>query len=140
MTLLIDAGPLFAQSDSKEPRHQAVAEILRSEPGALVTSQVVAAEVDYMIGNRLGTDAELAFLDDLADRTYMIECLSSAELREARDLAYRYRDLRLGLAEASLVVLAQRLGTRRVLTFDQRCFRMVRPLQGGTFMVLPADG
>ena len=117
-----------------------VTKILRGERGALVTSQVVAAEADYMIGQRLGPDAELAFLDDLAAGTYIVECLSAPELRATRDLAYRYRDLRVGLADASLVVLAQRLGTRRILTFDHRCFRMVKPLQGGAFTVLPTDG
>jgi hypothetical protein len=32
-----------------------------------------------------------------------------------------------------------RLGTRRILTFDQRHFRAVRPIHGGVFTLLPAD-
>ena len=139
MTLLVDAGPLFIQADKREPRHQAVVEVLRGEPGALVTSHIVAAEVDYLIGKRLGLEAELAFLDDLAEGTYAVECLNISELRMVRDLAYRYRDLALGLADLSLVVLAKRLRTRRILTFDERCFRVVTPLQGGAFTVVPAD-
>jgi len=51
----------------------------------------------------------------------------------------RYRDLRLGLADASLVVLAKRYGSRRILTFDERAFRVVVPLQGGSFTSLPGD-
>jgi uncharacterized protein len=51
----------------------------------------------------------------------------------------QYRDLRLGLADASLLVLAARYETRRILTLDDRAFRTVKPLQGGAFAVLPAD-
>lgn len=51
----------------------------------------------------------------------------------------RYRDLELGLADASLVVLAGRHRTTRIATFDERAFRAVAPLSGGAFTLLPAD-
>ena len=59
--------------------------------------------------------------------------------RSAMQIVGRYRDLRLGLADASLVVVAERYSTRRLLTFDERAFRAVSPLQGGAFTILPAD-
>lgn len=97
------------------------------------------AEADYLILNRLGIDVELAFLDDLAGGTFVVENLMRKELGLARDLARRHRDLELGLADVSMVVLANRYATRRIVTFDERAFRTVAPLQGGTFTVLPAD-
>ncbi|MDQ3361615.1 MAG: VapC toxin family PIN domain ribonuclease, partial [Actinomycetota bacterium] len=62
------------------------------------------------------------------------------EIGVARGLARRYGDLELGLADVSLIVLARRYGTRRIVTFDERAFRTVEPLQGGSFTVLPAEG
>lgn len=105
----------------------------------MVTSAIAVAEADYLIMTRLGIDVELAFLDDLAEGTFLVECLSRNELGTARDLALRHRDLKLGLADVSMVVLAHRYGTRRIVTFDERAFRTVAPLQGGSFTVLPAD-
>jgi uncharacterized protein len=137
--LIVDAGALYAQADSDDPQHGPIARMLRAERGVLVTSQVVAAEADYLILRRLGVDVELAFLDDLATGTYVVDSLAQADLAVARDVAGRYRDLELGLADASLVVLAARWETRRVLTLDERAFRAVTPLQGGAFTVLPAD-
>ncbi len=99
----------------------------------------MVAEADYLILSRLGIDVELAFLEDLAEGTFQVECLTRAELRTALEIARKYRDLSLGLADASLVVLAQRFRTRRLLSFDERAFRNVLPLQGGTFTLLPAD-
>ena len=139
MALIVDAGALYAQADADEPRHLDVVRVLREERGALVTSEFAVAEADYLILDRLGIDVELAFADDLAHGTYAVECLSPAELGKARALLERYRDLKLGLADASLVVLAERYGTTRVLTFDSRAFRTVIPLQGGAFQVLPSD-
>jgi uncharacterized protein len=139
MALVVDAGALYAQADADEPRHAAVADVLRAEQEALVTTELAVAEADYLILERLGIDVELAFIDDLVAGTFQVECLTIDELRAARGLVERYADLRLGLADASLVVLADRYRTSRVLTFDERAFRAVAPLAGGSFTILPAD-
>jgi predicted nucleic acid-binding protein len=139
VALILDAGGLYAQADRADPGHAAVVEILTNEKGALMTSEVAVAEADYLILSRLGIEVELAFLDDLAEGTFLIECLTREELGVARDLARRHRDLELGLADVSLMVLASRYRTRRIVTFDERAFRAVTPLQGGSFTVLPAD-
>lgn len=139
MPLIVDAGALVVAADADEPRHDAVAAIIRAEREALVTSELAVAEADYLIRDRLGIDVELAFADDLAAGTYLVDCLDRDGLAAARDLIKRYRDLKLGLADASLVVLAKRLATTRILTFDERAFRAVTPLQGGSFTILPAD-
>jgi uncharacterized protein len=139
VALIVDAGALYAQADAEEPRHDAVARVLVAEREALVTTELAVAEADYLILMRLGVGVELTFLEDLAMGTYIVECLTRDELRTAREVVEWYRDLRLGPANASLVVLAHRYGTRRILTFDERAFRSVSPLQGGSFTVLPAD-
>ena len=139
MTLVVDAGALYAQADLDQPGHRPAAEVLRSARETLVTTELAVAEADYLILQRLGIDAELAFLADLAEGTFQVECLSRDELHSARAVVERHRDLRLGLADASLVVLANRHRTTRIVTFDERAFRTLAPLRGGHFTVLPAD-
>jgi predicted nucleic acid-binding protein len=139
MALVVDAGALYAQADADEPRHAAVAAVLRDEREALVTTELAVAEADYLILERLGVDVELAFIDDLAEGTFVVECLTREEIRAARGLVGRYRDLRIGLADASIAVLADRYGTTRLLSFDERAFRAITPMSGGAFTLLPAD-
>jgi uncharacterized protein len=139
MALIVDAGAMYAQADADEPRHKAVAQLLRSEPGELVTSELAVAEADYLILDRLGVDVELAFLGDLASGAFQVECLTRAELEQASSVVERHRELKLGLADASLVVLAARYRTNRIASFDEGAFRSVSPLTGGAFIVLPAD-
>ncbi len=83
--------------------------------------------------------ARRAFLEDLAAHRYESPGLDSTDYEAALDLDRRHADLNLGLADLSVAVLARRLGTRRILTFDQRHFRALRPIQGGAFTLLPAD-
>lgn len=137
--LLLDAGALYAQADRADARHRATVDVLQGESGPLIASALAVAEADYLILSRLGVDVEIAFLEDLAEGTFQVEWLTRTELRSALSVARQYRDLELGLADASLVVLAQRFRTLRLMTFDYRAFRTVTPLQGGTFQLLPED-
>jgi predicted nucleic acid-binding protein len=138
VTLVLDAGPLVALADQGDPFQADVERILRSERGALVLPAPVSAEVDHLLG-RIGRRARLAFLDDLAADRFLVECLDQDDHELVAQLERRYEDLDLGLSDLSLVVLARRFRTRRLLTFDERHFRAIRPVQGGTFTLLPAD-
>ncbi|MBK5221194.1 MAG: PIN domain-containing protein [Thermoleophilia bacterium] len=139
MTLILDAAPLVALADAREPRLEALLKIRDEEEGSLVLPAPVAAEVDYLLGARFGEAARRAFLSDLAAQRYDVACLEAGDYRTVAELDARYADLGLGLADCSILVLAERLGTRRLLSFDERHFRAVAPLQGGSFQLLPAD-
>jgi uncharacterized protein len=107
--------------------------------GELVVSAFTAVEADHLILSRLGVAAELRFLDDLVG-AYLLESLDLDGLCTARDVCRRYRKLEIGLADASIVELARKWNTRSIATYDQRQFRSLAPLQGGSFELLPADG
>lgn len=139
MTLVLDAAPLVALADAKEPQLEALLRIRDEEEGRLVLPAPVAAEVDYLLGVRFGEAARRAFLSDLAAQRYDVACLEADDYRAVSELDIRYSDLGLGLADCSIVVLAERYESRRLLSFDERHFRAVVPLQGGSFELLPAD-
>lgn len=104
----------------------------------MVVSPFTAAEADYLILGRLGLGAELAYLDDLA-LTYTVAAFDVSELKQVKGACAQYGDLRIGLADASVVVLAAQRSTRTIATHDSRHFRAIEPLQGGTFRLLPSD-
>lgn len=110
------------------------------DPGPFILSPFVLAELDYMVLNRVGLKAELALLREVAGGVLQLADFGSREVAQAATVAERYADLGIGLADASIVVLAERHKTTRVLTFDHRHFRAMKPLQGGSFTILPADG
>lgn len=139
MTLVLDAAPLVAVADRRDPMRTRIERLLADEPGDLVVPTPVTAEVDYLLGRRLGRPARLAFLDDLAAGRFVVACLEADDYGVIADLERRYDDLDVGLADLSVVVVAKKLGTRRLLTFDERHFRALRPIDGGLFTILPSD-
>lgn len=74
---------------------------------------------------------------DVAEGAYELAVFGSDDVALAVRVVARYRNLRIGLTDASLVVLAERYGTRRLLTLDGRHFRVVTLLSGGAFELLP---
>jgi uncharacterized protein len=139
MTCVIDAGPLVAMSQSDEPRKAAILDALGMERGALVMPAPVTAEIGYMLGERFGRAARKAFLRDLATGRFDVACLEREDYVTISELEARYADLELGLADCAVIVLARRYETTRIVSFDERHFRAVTPLQGGAFTLLPQD-
>jgi predicted nucleic acid-binding protein len=139
VTLVIDAAPLVAVADRRDRLNSTVEAVLREEGGELVIPAAVTAEVDYLLGRRLGRKGRLAFLEDLAGGRFTVASLDAPDHAVVLDLEHRYVGIDAGLADLSIVVVAERYGTRRVLTFDERHFRSLRPLAGGSFTLLPED-
>jgi predicted nucleic acid-binding protein len=137
--ILLDASGLFAALDEDEPAHEPARAALEGDPGPFVLSPFVLAELDYLLLRELGVEFELSVLQEIARGGYTLAPFDEAAVGEAANIARRYEDLRIGLADASLVVLAGRYRTSRVLTLDERHFRALRTPAGELFVVLPAD-
>lgn len=97
---------------------------------------LVVTEVVYLLGRRLGVQAEVRFLGDLAAGNLIPEPVAPADWLRIAELVARYRDLALGSVDASVVTTAERLGIADIATFDRRHFSVVRPTHG-TLNLLP---
>lgn len=94
------------------------------------------AELDYLVTRKLGTEA---MLEDVAAGVYQLVPMDPGDVASAYRIVDRYRDLGIGLADASVAVLAEEYGTRDILTLDERHFRAIRLGRGRTLRLLPAD-
>lgn len=112
--------------------------LAKPEP-PLVLSPFVLAELDYLVTARVGSRATRDLLEDVGQGAYELASIEPADVAQAASVIDRYHDLGIGLADASIVVLADRYGTDRVLTLDERHFRALRTLDGKPFTLLPAD-
>ena len=139
MVIVLDTSGLLAAIDSSQRFHDAAREALGGTMGPLILSPFVLAELDYLLATRVGREAELALLQEVARETYRLAPFSIGDVAEARRIMVQYADLRISLADASNVVLTNRHGTLDVLTLDERHFRTLRGPGGRPFRVLPAD-
>lgn len=135
--MIIDTSALLAYFDTDEPDHRAVAAVLDNTDQPLVVSPYVVAELDYLVASRLGVAAELAILAELAGGAWELPAIDGESLKDAHAVIERYADQRIGVADTSNVVLAERYRTQTIVTLDHRHFDVLRPLAGGRFTVLP---
>ena len=137
--ILVDTSAVLQLASSTGQRHDDVLRVVERLDGPFLLSPFVLAELDYMLGRRHGQDRQLALLAEVADGAYELAPFGREDVAAARGVVERYSDLRVGLADASLVVLAERHGTADVLTFDDRHFRAMSGPGGRPFRVLPDD-
>jgi len=135
--ILLDTSGLLAAMDSRERRHGACKAALEADPGPFVLSPFVLAELDYLLGTRVSAAAQRALLDEVARGAYRLENFEASDVELAADVMERYESLDIGLADASLVVLAGRTGAQNVLTLDVRHFSVLRTPKGKAFRLRP---
>jgi uncharacterized protein len=137
--IVLDTSGLLAALDADQRHHAPARQVLATDPGPLLLSPFVLAELDHLLLERVGARAERALLDEVAGGAYDLVPFGVGEVAEAADLVGRYGELRVGLADASIAVIAAAAKTTRLLTLDERHFRAMRPLWGEAFTLLPAD-
>lgn len=137
--IVLDTSGLLAALDGSERRHQAAAAALRRADPPWLLSPFVLAELDYLLATRVGVAAERSLLDEIGRGVYRLEPFDAEDVVAAERVIARQATLGIGLADASIVVLAARYGVRDILTLDERHFRVLRPSGGKAFRLLPAD-
>jgi uncharacterized protein len=98
---------------------------------------LVVTEVAYLLETRMGVEAEVRFLGDLAAGELVTEQVAPGDWLRIAELVAAYRDLPLGTVDASVVALSERLGTRSIATLDRRHFAVVRPVHANAFDLFP---
>jgi predicted nucleic acid-binding protein len=137
--IILDTSGLLSAIDRSQTHHVAAAEALRRSGEPRLLSPFVLAELDYLLATRVSGRAARALLQEVAAGAYRLESFAAEDIARALEILARSTDLDLGLADASLVVLAERYRTVDLLTLDERHFRAVAGYQGRPFRLLPAD-
>jgi predicted nucleic acid-binding protein len=135
---LIDTGPIVAFLDAHDPEHPRVAEALAGYYGRLVTTSAVLVEAMHLLS---GLPSGPALLVDflVASRTEIHECTSIEALTKAAELMAQYADTPMDFADATLVLLGERLRIFSVCTLDRRGFRTYRAGRRKAFKLVLFD-
>jgi predicted nucleic acid-binding protein len=135
--VIVDTSALLAYFDDAEPDHHSVADVIEASDDLLVVSPYVVAELDYLVATRVGVDAELAVLSELSSGAWHLADFDASAVKQAVSIIKKYHDQRIGVADASNVVLADRFHTREIVTLDRKHFGVLRRIGGGRFTVMP---
>lgn len=136
--LILDTSVLLAALDADERLHDACRSLLEGTEEPLVIPSPVLPELGYWAEQRLGVDAMIAVLGDVRRGAYAVEEPSFDDLARVRTLLDRYRDLRVGFVDASVLAIVERLEERKLATLDHRHFGAMRPRHVDALELLPA--
>jgi hypothetical protein len=133
--LLLDTGALVSLLDRSQHRHAVCTECFETWSGEIVTTEAVLTDAIHLLTRvRGGPEACLDFV--LSGGAVLVPA-SNASLRRARALIEQYRDLPMDYADATLVALAEDIGTNLVFTTDRRDFSIYRIGGRQEFTLLP---
>jgi predicted nucleic acid-binding protein len=123
--ILADTGFWVALANRHDRHHAVAVARLGSLREKLVTTWPVLTETCHLL-MRFGVDAELRFIRSTERGAVELFDVGRPHLARIEKLMDRYRDLPMDLADASLVIAAEDLGSGRILSTDERDFRAYR--------------
>jgi predicted nucleic acid-binding protein len=138
VALVLDTSALLAALDSADADHERCARLIADSREELVVPALVLSELDYWCHKRLTGDVWLDFLQDVLDEAYNVEHPTRVDLNRCLDLQRTYADLKVGVVDASVLAVVERLGEPKLATLDHRHFSTMRPRHIEALELLPA--
>lgn len=137
MSYLLDTGFLYALLNDKEPEHSAIVEVIRSIHSDIILPIPVITEIAYLLKRDLGTEAAADFIASLSSTPLILLVPEPDDYQRAAEFMRQYADANLDFVDALIAALAERLNISRILTLDQRDFRLIRPRHCNAFEIHP---
>lgn len=134
-TVIVDTGPLVAIFDPSDQDHEAcTAELGALNHCRLVTTLPVLTEASYLLG--FFPEARRSVVAFAGAGAIELGELNADDLTQSAALMRKYEDRPMDFADATLVVLAERLRTPWIFTLDRQDFSIYR-IGRRPFRILP---
>ena len=136
--LLCDTGVLLAAGNLKD-QAPGMCQVATPGRGPLLVSSPVLGEVGYLLQSRVGPQAEATFLNSFGGDGFHVAELEDQDIPRMAELVQTYVDLPLGIVDAAVIAIAERLQLAEIATLDHRHFAVVRPGHAPAFTLLPGS-
>jgi predicted nucleic acid-binding protein len=127
VAILLDASAVVAAADTADLNHVAAVAWFRRADEPLLLGVLTLGEIDVVLQRELGAEAALTVVEAIVGGAVRLVTPTDADLIRAAELVRQAAEHRPRLADAILVASAERLGVRRVATFDRRPIAILRP-------------
>jgi uncharacterized protein len=129
-SILIDAGPMIALFDRDDLYHTTVLDFLKNYDGRLISTWPVITEAAHILDFNVQTQLDFFEWIELGGLTLFD--IHPVHLKEISRLTKKYSDLPSDLADITLIIIAQEMNLREILTLDSD-FMMYHTKNGGHF-------
>lgn len=136
--IILDTGPLIALFDPKDPDHKACHKVLKMIEEPLYTTEAVLTEALYAFnpGSRGAEGIKEYFLNEYVS----LRALAKIDIERSFGFMNKYSNLPMDFADATLLALAESLGTRKIFTLDFKDFNFYQYKKGHRYYSLDLIG
>ncbi len=120
--ILCDTAPLFCLVDKSQPRHLVVKNFIKNNPSTLITTWSCFTEAMYLSLQRGGWSMQNQLSKLLSQKLLFLQPIEISDYPRLFQLIDKYKDRPMDLADATLVVIAEKLNFNSILTFDSDFF------------------
>lgn len=131
-----DTGFVVALLNRTDNRHRDVTAVYTQQQQILLP-QTVLAEVAYLLGRNVGVTTVVALLQGLSISRFCLVALTEQDVVRVAEILAQYIDTRIDFVDASVMAVAERYLSTKILTLDQRDFRLFRPRHCDSFEIMP---
>ncbi len=137
MSYLLDTGVLYALLNDREKRHADVLEQMQRVHEPILLPTPVIGEVSYLILRDLGARPLADFVETLSKPAFGLVKPVVGDYSRAAEILRQYDDANIDYVDVMIIAIAERLKITRILTLDQRHFRLFRPAHCDAFELFP---
>ena len=127
MQVLLDTSAILALSDKRHHLNKAIKNLVLKKEDIFIIPSTVIVEVCQLLKYRFGSMVEIKFLEEINKSNFIIETIQLADFSRIMEILVKYMDLHVGYVDASIVAVAERLGTNKILTLDKKHFNVLIP-------------
>jgi uncharacterized protein len=136
MTALLDTGFVLALLAPNDAAHDSCLQAMATERNPLLPTPVLP-ELAYMTIRNVGRNEFSTFVRFALEGRPRLVFPMTEDFGRAIDIMEKYADANIDFVDCVIAAMAERLDIVRILTIDQRHFRMLRPRHVPTFEILP---
>ena len=135
--VIIDTGIIYAISDKRDVWHKRSVDFVTKFKGKIIAPSTIIPETCYLLNTYLGQSVEKSFISALVNKELIIENYSIDDLKRCVEILKKYETLNIGIVDASIIAIAERMRIRKIITTDRRHFSTIKPNHIDYFTLLP---
>ena len=136
MQIILDTSAVIGLMDKKYKKHENLKTIFTKKDNLYILPSTAIGEICYMLNSRFGNKIELIFLEEIIKTGFQLELLKDMDIVRIIEILKKYDTFNIGYVDASIVAIAERLKTNKILTLDRKHFEIIIPRGFDRFDIL----
>jgi predicted nucleic acid-binding protein len=127
LQVLIDTSAVISIIDKSHHLHKKIKELVLVEENLYIIPSTVIVEVCQLLKYKFDSSVEISFLKEIIKTIFLMESVKYQDMSRILEILIKYKDLNIGYVDSSIVAMAERLKTNKILTLDKKHFSVVIP-------------